>query len=72
MNIGTVRHTALIDIGPDGIKLTMEGMDDDLVKLLQQALTFEVDTVTPRASGTSDITIRSIKLIQFADRPITP
>lgn len=62
----------LIDVSPDGIKFTIEGVDSDLASLISAASTFTVQTPTYRTVDSSDVVIKSDKVIQFIDPPVTP
>lgn len=60
---------AKIDINPNGITLTFEGLDDDLATLMYTAKEFEVISKTVRNLNTTDIVVRSKQAIKFVPRP---
>ncbi|MNI32952.1 hypothetical protein D3C73_868780 [compost metagenome] len=68
----TVNTTVKIDVGPDGIRFTLEGLDADLCNLIQKAMNYEVITNEYRTFDTNDLILRSVKEIGFVDRPIPP
>lgn len=66
-----------IDVNPDGIFLTFEGLDKDLSDLINAGKDYEVVTNEYRTFDTNDVTIRTVKKISFVDRepevpPVTP
>jgi hypothetical protein len=61
-----------IDINPDGISLSLEGIDADIAKLIQAAGDFTVTQLDTRNLDVSDVVIKSVKSIQFVDRVVTP
>lgn len=69
MEQATVTSQVSIDIGPDGIKFSFEGMDNDLAELINQAKEFEVVDKEFYTNDTSSLAIRSKKKIAFVDRP---
>lgn len=67
MSQPTVLTTVKIDISPEGIKFTFEGIDNDLAKLIEVAGEFVVQPVEYRSFDTSDVVIKSKKVIVFVD-----
>jgi hypothetical protein len=64
----TVLMPVKIDVSPDGIKFTFEGIDSDLAKLIESAGEFVVQgPVEYRSFDTSDLVIKSKKVIAFVD-----
>lgn len=67
----TLLTTLKIDVSPEGIKFTIEGLDTDLAKLIEQAKDFSVQPVEFHSFDSSDVVITSTKMIQFVDKPAT-
>jgi hypothetical protein len=67
----TVITTLKIDVSPDGIKLTIEGLDTDLATLIGEASDFKVEPVEFNSFDSSNVFIKSTKMIQFVDKPTT-
>lgn len=67
MSQPTVLTTVKIDISPEGIKFTFEGIDNDLAKLIEVAGEFVVQPMEYRSFDTSDVVIKSKKVIVFVD-----
>jgi hypothetical protein len=67
----TVLTNLKIDVSPDGITFTIEGLDTDLAKLIEQAVDFKVEPVEFLSHDSSTVTIKSTKMISFVDRPAT-
>ena len=63
----TVITTLKIDVSPNGIKFTIEGLDTDLAELIGQAKDFVVEPVEFNNFDSSNVTIKSTKVIQFVD-----
>ncbi|AGY47017.1 hypothetical protein CampHawk_139 [Bacillus phage CampHawk] len=69
MEQATVVSQVAIDVGPEGIRFSFEGMDNDLAELISQAKEFEVIEKGFLTNDSSTLTIRSKKKIAFVDRP---
>lgn len=66
----TVSTVVKIDVSPEGVKLTFEGLDTDLVTLMAQAQEYEiVGAPGYHTFDSSDLVIRSKKALAFVDRP---
>jgi hypothetical protein len=66
-----------IDVSPEGVSLTFEGLDKDLSDLINAGKDYEVVTNEYRTFDTNDVVIRTVKKISFVDRepelpPVTP
>ncbi|UAV84406.1 hypothetical protein phi18_136 [Bacillus phage phi18] len=72
MEQATVVSQVSIDIGPDGIRFSFEGMDNDLAELISQAKEFEVVEKGYHTTDSSSLAIRSKKRIAFVDRVEEP
>mgnify|MGYP001075120890 CR=1 FL=1 len=70
MEQATVVSQVSIDIGPEGIRFSFEGMDNDLADLINQAKEFEVIEKEFYTNDSSSLTIRSKQKIAFVDRPV--
>lgn len=68
MSEATILTKVKIDVNPEGITFNIEGLDSDLVKLIEAAGSFEVKSVEYHTYDTSDITIQSSKAIKFVSR----
>ena len=66
----TVTVQGKIDISPDGIKITFEGIDSDLSRLLEQADRFSVESREYHAFDSETVTILSDQAISFVDKEI--
>lgn len=62
--------TLNIDINPDGIHLTIPGLENDLANLIKEGATFEVTDVKYRSVDSSDVYFRSVKALQFIPREV--
>lgn len=70
---GTVTTVAKIDVSPNGVVITLEGLDMDLAKLMAQAVDYEVLGGEEYLTYQSSIlTIRTKKALSFVDRPPEP
>lgn len=67
----TVLTTVSIDVSPDGIKFTLSGLDTDLASLIEKAGDFVVEPKEFNNFETSNIVIKSKKVIQFVEPPTT-
>lgn len=72
MQSATMSVNLQIDVSPNGIEFTIEGMEDDLADLIREAKDFEVLDVKYRSVETSDVFIRSVKALTFIDRGEEP
>ena len=72
MSQATVTAMAKIDISPNGIQITFEGLDKDLADLMYAALSYTMSS-TPvyRTFDSSDVLIKSNKVIEFVV-PVVP
>jgi hypothetical protein len=69
----TVLTSVKVDINPSGVTLTFEGIDTDLANLLQAAGTFTAQVPVQHSFDTSDLVIKSDKVISFVNpTPPTP
>lgn len=57
-----------IDVNPEGITFSFEGLPNDLTKLIEAAGTFRVNPVVYRTFDTADISIQSDKALLFVPR----
>ena len=69
---GTLITSAKIDVSPDGIKISIEGLESDLAQLLFQAGKFTVEPTEYRTYDSMDVFITSDKAISFVDKPVVP
>lgn len=76
---GTVTTVAKIDVGADGVTITLEGLDNDLASLMAKAIDYEVANGGEPEYLTyqnSILTIRTKKALSFVDRveevPVPP
>lgn len=67
---GTVTTSVKIDVSPDGIRLSIEGLESDLATLLEKAGKFTVEPVQYHTYDSMDVFITSDKAIEFVDKPI--
>lgn len=65
----TVATRVLIDVSPDGILFTIEGLDADLANLIAKAGAYEVLGNEYHTYDTNTIQIRSVRAIAFLKRP---
>lgn len=72
MEQATVVTQVAIDVGPDGIRFTFEGMDKDLAELIHQAMEYEVLSSDYHTVDSNTIVLRSKKMIAFVERPSEP
>jgi hypothetical protein len=68
----TVQATVKIDVSPEGIKFTIEGLDADLASLIGVAGKFSVLVPEYHTFDTSTVVIKSDKVIAFVDPPEEP
>lgn len=61
----TVVATAKLDVSPDGVKITFEGLDADLANLMASAQTYTAEPTEYRSYDTCDLIIKTTKVIQF-------
>lgn len=69
---GTVLSTVKIDVSPDGIRLTMEGLETDLASLIAEAGGFTALDLVYHTYDSSDVCLLSNKKLAFVDRPVPP
>lgn len=62
--------TLNIDVNPDGVHLTIPGLENDLAKLIGAGKSFEVTEIKYRSVDSSDVHIRSTQALQFTPREI--
>lgn len=67
----TVLIPLKIDVSPNGIKLTIEGLDTDLAELIVAALDFRAKPIQFNSFESSNVVIESTRVIQFVDPPTT-
>ena len=68
----TVLTSVKIDISPEGIKFTIEGLDSDLARLIESAGRFSVEAPEHHNIDTSNVYIKSDRVLRFVDPPTTP
>lgn len=64
----TISAKVQIDVSPDGITFLIEGLDSDMSSLILSAGKFEVAPLQYHTYDTHDVTLKSVKSIQFVDR----
>jgi len=67
--MGTISTNVKLDVSPDGIRMTFTSLDSDIAKLITQAGDFEVVLNEYQTFETSNLVMRSKKVIDFVDRP---
>ena len=70
--VSTVSTVAKIDVGPSGVTITFEQLDNNIASLILEALTFTTDPLVYHTVDTSDVVIKSDKIIQFITPPVSP
>ncbi len=68
--MGTISTNVKLDVSPDGIRMTFTSLDSDIAKLIAQAGDFEVVLNEYQTFETSNLVVRSKKVIDFVDRPL--
>lgn len=68
----TVTAIVKIDVSPNGIRFMIESLENDLASLIFAAGDFVVDPLVYHTHDTSDVTIRTKKVLQFIDPPEPP
>ncbi|MMZ43624.1 hypothetical protein D1872_51870 [compost metagenome] len=64
----TVLTKVKIDVNPDGITFSIEGLDTDLARLIEAAGTFNVKPVEYHTFDSSNVTIQSDRALLFVPR----
>ncbi len=65
----TLQVVLKIDVGVDGITMTIDSLDKDLAELIASGKDYEVLPNQYMTYDTDTVTIRSKKALAFTDRP---
>lgn len=63
----TVTVTAKIDVNPNGVSISFEGIDSDLASLMSKGTPYVCTEPVYRSYDTSDIVIKTRKALQFVE-----